>query len=106
MVNASKVRFCHDRVCRASRRYYKEGINMASESRFREEFSEERVQAAVAKAVAETLAAGVPIFYFDRERGINIMEQPDGRKFEIRTIPGASEGPNYEVVREIDRTAA
>ena len=79
---------------------------MASESHFREEFSEERVQAAIAKAVAETLAAGVPIFYRDSKTGIDIMQQPDGRRFEVRYIPGAPAEQHYEILRELDRAAA
>jgi hypothetical protein len=34
------------------------------------------------------------------------MEQPDGRRFEIRFIPGAPSGENYEIVRELSRRAA
>ncbi len=47
-----------------------------------------------------TLAAGLPVFYLDRQ-GLNVMEQPDGRKFEIRWISGAPSGSNYEVIREL-----
>jgi hypothetical protein len=36
----------------------------------------------------ETLAAGLPVCYVD-ESGITVMEQPDGRRYEIRWIPGA-----------------
>ncbi len=55
------------------------------------------VFAAFDRAIAETLAAGVPVFYADH--GVNIMELPDRRKFEIRFIPGAPRGENYEVIR-------
>jgi hypothetical protein len=34
------------------------------------------------------------------------MEQPDGRRFEIRWIPGACAGENYEILRELKRHAA
>jgi hypothetical protein len=33
------------------------------------------------------------------------MEQPDGRRFEIRFSPGAPRGRNFEIIREIARTA-
>jgi hypothetical protein len=62
------------------------------------------VVSAGASARLETLKAGVPVFYL--EENINIMEQPDGRKFEIRFIPGAPRERNYEVLRELDKSAA
>ena len=34
------------------------------------------------------------------------MEQPDGRRFEIRFIPNAPGEQNYEMIREIAATAA
>ncbi len=49
---------------------------------------DEAVRAAGHKAFLETLAAGLPVFYLDSD-GLNVMEQPDGRKFEIRWLPGA-----------------
>jgi hypothetical protein len=61
---------------------------------------------AVAEARKDALAAGVPIFYRDSATGLNVMEQPGGRKFEIRWIPGAPRNRNYEVLRELDRSAA
>jgi hypothetical protein len=54
----------------------------------------------------ETLAAGVPVFYLDRETGMDIMEQPDGRRFQIRYIPGAPRDRHFEIVREIVAPAA
>ncbi len=75
------------------------------ESLFPDDF-EEQVKAAIKTAVEETLRAGVPIFYRDHEMGLEIMEQPDGRKFEIRYIPGAPRDRNFEVLRELSRTAA
>ncbi len=41
------------------------------------------VRAAGARAREETLKAGVPVFYRDSALGVEIMEQPDGRRFEI-----------------------
>jgi hypothetical protein len=67
---------------------------------------DEAVKAAVAEAVRETLAAGVSIFYLDSASGLEIMELPDGRKFEIRYIPGAPRDQNYEVLRELSDAAA
>ncbi len=64
------------------------------------------VQSACAHARIETLRAGVPVFYQDRKRNLDIMEQPNGRKYEIRFLPGAARDQNYEVVRELDETAA
>jgi hypothetical protein len=34
------------------------------------------------------------------------MELPDGRKFEIRYVPGAPRDQNYEVLRELNDAAA
>jgi hypothetical protein len=61
---------------------------------------DEAVAAAGRRAFDATLAAGLPVFYLDRD-GLNLMQQPDGRKFEIRWIPGAPSGSNYEVIREL-----
>jgi hypothetical protein len=61
---------------------------------------DEAVRAAGRRAFDATLAAGLPVFYLDRE-GLNVMEQLDGRKFEICWIPGAPSGSNYEVIREL-----
>ena len=66
---------------------------------------DEAVRAAGRRAFDATLAAGLPVFYLDRA-GLNVMEQPDGRKFEIRWIPGAPSGSNFEVVRELKPRAA
>ena len=57
------------------------------------------------KAFAETLAAGLPVFYIDGE-GLNVMERADGRRFEIRWLPGAPSGENYEIIRELAAHAA
>jgi hypothetical protein len=63
-------------------------------------------KAATAQARAGALAAGVPIFYRDSATGLEVMEQPGGSKFEIRYIPGAPRDRNYEVLRELSRSAA
>jgi hypothetical protein len=60
--------------------------------------------AASRRAVQETLEAGVPVFYRDWKLNLDIMEQPDGRKFEICFIPGAPRESNYRVIRELDGT--
>lgn len=61
--------------------------------------------AASHRAFDETLAAGLPVFYLDGD-GLDVMECPNGRRFEIRWIPGAQSGHNYEVVRELKARAA
>jgi hypothetical protein len=63
-------------------------------------------QTAAAQARTDSLAAGVPIFYRDSATGLEVMEQPGGRKFEIRYIPGAPRDRNYEVLHELGRSAA
>ena len=66
---------------------------------------DDAVRAATRKAFEETLAAGLPVFYLDSE-GLDVMEQPDGRRFEIRWIPGAPSGENFEILRELQKRAA
>jgi hypothetical protein len=61
---------------------------------------DEAVRAAGHQAFLETLAAGLPVFYLDDD-GLNVMQCPDGRRFEIRWVPGAPSGENYEVIREL-----
>jgi hypothetical protein len=61
---------------------------------------DEAVRAAGRRAFEATLAEGLPVFYLDDD-GLNVMQEPDGRKFEIRWIPGAPSGSNYEIVREL-----
>jgi hypothetical protein len=78
---------------------------MEPDNFFADDF-EDAVIAAIDHARRETLAAGVPIFYLDREHNLNIMEHPDGRKFEVRFIPGAPGDKNYEILRELVQTAA
>jgi hypothetical protein len=66
---------------------------------------DEAVRVATHKAFAETLAAGLPVFYVDGD-GLNAMEWGDGRRFEVRWLPGAPSGENYEIVRELTARAA
>jgi hypothetical protein len=66
---------------------------------------DDAVRAAGRRAFDETLAAGLSVFYLDDE-GLDVMEQADGRRFEIRWIPGAPSGENYEILREIKKRAA
>jgi hypothetical protein len=65
----------------------------------------EAVRAGTHKAFLETLEAGRPVFYTDRD-GLEVMELPDGRRFEIRWNPSSPNGENYDVVREIAARAA
>jgi hypothetical protein len=62
-------------------------------------------EAAWDRARDEALARGVPVFYRDHGTGVEIMQQPDGRRFEVRFIPGAPRGRNYEIVRELSDSA-
>ena len=66
---------------------------------------DDAVRAAGRKAFAEALASGVPVFYVDAD-GLSVMERGDGRKFEIRWLPGAPSGENYEIIRELTAHAA
>jgi hypothetical protein len=53
----------------------------------------------------ELLSSGVEVVYRDNLTGIDILERPDGRCFEIRFLPEGD--PNYEVLRELpDQRAA
>jgi hypothetical protein len=56
-------------------------------------------------AFLEALAAGLPVFYIDHE-GFNVMEYGDGRRFEIRWLPGRPSGENFEIIRELAKRAA
>jgi hypothetical protein len=66
---------------------------------------DDAVRAAGRKAFEEALAAGLSVFYLDEE-GLDVMEQPDGRRFEIRWIPGAPSRENFAILREIKKRAA
>jgi hypothetical protein len=72
---------------------------------FSQEFTAAIVSAG-ACARRETLEAGVPVFYLDWKRNLDIMEQPDGRKFEVCFVAGAPREANYRVIRELEDTAA
>ena len=63
------------------------------------------VAAAGRAAFHEALAAGYPVFYSDAD-GLNVMQLPDGRRFEICWIPRAPSGKNYEIIRELKVRAA
>jgi hypothetical protein len=67
---------------------------------FSDEF-DAAVKAAIAEACAETLKAGVALFYLDHHTGLEVMEMPDGRMFEIRYLPGQPGDRNHEVLREL-----
>jgi hypothetical protein len=66
---------------------------------------DDAVRAATRGAFAETLAAGLPVFYIDGD-GLNVMERTDGRRFEIHWLPGAPSGEEYEIIRELTARAA
>ena len=66
---------------------------------------DDAVRAATRQAFAETLGAGLPVFYIDGN-GLNVMERADGRRFEIHWLPGAPSGENYEILRELATRAA
>ena len=78
---------------------------MASGQFFDDEFKA-AVRLAGARARIETLQTGVPVFYRDIKRNLDIMEYPNGRKFEIRFLHDAPGDQNYAVLRELDETAA
>ncbi len=63
-------------------------------------------EAAWDRARDEALARGVSVFYRDRETDVEVMQQPDGHRFEIRFIAGAPRGCNFEIVRELSASAA
>ena len=66
---------------------------------------DDAVMAATRKAFAETLEAGLPVFYIDGD-DLNVMERAGGGRFEIRWLPGAPSGENYEILRELKAYAA
>jgi hypothetical protein len=66
---------------------------------------DDAVREAGRRAFDEALAAGLSVFYLDSD-GLNVMEQADGRRFEIRWLPGAPSGENYEIIREVKARAA
>ena len=64
-----------------------------------DEFADQ-VAAAGRKARRESLAAGFPVTFVDA-KGREVQELPDGRKFEIRYVPGAPREKHVEVIREL-----
>jgi hypothetical protein len=66
---------------------------------------DDAVAKACHQAFTETLAAGLPVFYVDAQ-GLDILQRPGGRRFEVRWIPGGPAGKNYTVVRELTTNAA
>jgi hypothetical protein len=66
---------------------------------------DDAVRAAGRKVFAEALASGLPVFYANAD-GFEVMEYGDGRKSEIRWLPGAPSGENYQVIRELTAHAA
>ena len=67
---------------------------------FSDEF-DAAAKAAIAEACAETIKVGVSLFYRDSASGLEVMEMPDGRMFEIRYLPGQPGDRNHEVLREL-----
>lgn len=65
-----------------------------------EEFSRQAAEAGN-QARLQLLKQGIPVFYQDEETGIEIMEQPDGRRFEIQYVSGAPRFQNYKIIREL-----
>jgi hypothetical protein len=63
------------------------------------------IVSAGSRARLETLEAGIPVFYKDWKRNLDVIEQPDGRKFEVCFIAGAPRESNYRVIRELDQAA-
>ncbi len=71
-------------------------------------FSEEDTQLAEAasnRAREESLKQGIAVTYRDHATGLEVLQEPDGRRFEIRFIAGAPRGHNFEVLRELASNA-
>ena len=81
-------------------------IYRAREDRITSEQLTAEMKAAIADAIQLTLKSGVPVFYRDMKQNMDILEQPDGRRFHIRYTPGASGEQNYTVIQELTRAAA
>jgi hypothetical protein len=56
------------------------------------------------QARAASLQRGIPVLYRDHRTGVEVMERPDGRRFEIRFIEGAPRGRHYEILRELSQS--
>lgn len=65
-----------------------------------------QAEAAWDRARDGALSRGLPLFYRDHKTSIEIMQHPDGRRFEIQFIADAPRGRNYEIVRELSSSAA
>src|SRR5690348_11628343 len=61
------------------------------------------VREACIRAREQTLRSGVPVFYRDPTAGIYVMEYADGRRFEIKFLPGEPRDRNFQVLREIGK---
>ncbi|MBV9937015.1 MAG: hypothetical protein JO150_00805 [Acidobacteriaceae bacterium] len=72
---------------------------------FSEDFSQKAAEAGN-QARLQLLKQGIPVCYLDSEFGVDVIEYPDGRKVEIRFIPGAPGGQNYKVIRELKHSSA
>jgi hypothetical protein len=70
--------------------------------------SEEFAQAASAawnRARQDALKQGEPVLFLDQD-GRCILEQPDGKRFEVRLCPGAPRDEIIAIVRELPAAAA
>jgi hypothetical protein len=79
-------------------------IGMVPLNLLSEEFSR-AASAAWNRARQDALKNGQPVF-FQGEDGRYILEQPDGKRYEIRFLPGVPRDANFEIVRELPATAA
>jgi hypothetical protein len=80
------------------------GVDMVPLNLLSEEFSQ-AASAAWNRARQDALKKGQPVF-FQSEDGRYILEQPDGKRYEIRFRPGVPRDENFEIVRELPATAA
>jgi hypothetical protein len=79
--------------------------NMLGPCDFESAEFDDAVGAATHGAFVDTLADGLPVFYVNGD-GINVMQLADGSIFEIRWLPGAPSGKNYETIRRMTVRAA
>ncbi len=70
---------------------------------FTDEFARMAAEA-TSRARSELLANGIDVVHFDRDAGIDVLERPDGRRFEIRYLQQGD--PNYEIVSELPNRRA
>ncbi|HKA02534.1 MAG TPA: hypothetical protein VKE70_38750, partial [Candidatus Solibacter sp.] len=90
-------------ICIGSSIRERVSITMTDNTIMRPGFNKEAYAAGHA-AFLETLSVGLPVFYLDD--GVELMEQPDGRRSEIRWIPDLPADKNFEIVREVGRRVA